>query len=574
MKVAELIYHKLHQHGVKTVFGYSGGAIMPLLDHFHYTKNIHKMDLIVNTTEQCCGHAATAYSRALSCPGIVLVTSGPGITNLITPLLDANNDSTPLICISANVGKDSIGTNAFQEAPAIEITTSITKWNALVNSPSDIQSIIDYAFYIAMDGKRGSVHIDIPKCVLNSMYELPHAPNNSGPDMTIPITPFKPSKPMNVFAEIINNSLKPVLYVGQGSKHISNEIKYLSQQYSIPVTTTLHGMGIVDETNDLSLEMCGMHGSASANYAIQTADCIIAVGSRFDDRTTGSISKYAPKCKHVIHFNIESTEINKVIHTDNYVIGNVKYTIPKLITELTKLDTKNHIRVKWLAQIKRWKTEYPFKYIETTQLKTQEVLLILNQLITNEMHRVMITTGVGNHQMMACQFIKWKYPNMFISSGSLGVMGSGLPYSIGCQLGYPSRTIINLDGDSSFLMTCSDLKTIRTHNLPIKIIIFNNKSQDMVRVWEELFYDNRITATKNEYNPSFSKLAESFDIKGIQATKQNINEQLEYFMNYKGPILLECLTVSDYCFPLVPPGAGLDEMIFDNQPVTTGNAPS
>ena len=590
MNNSAVIYKKLVQHGVKHVFGYSGGAIMPLIDQFHPNKN-KDIDLIINSHEQNCGHAATGYAKSSGKTGIVLVTSGPGITNCITPLLDAKNDSTPLIVISANVGLKHIGTNAFQEAPATLITKPVTKWNHFVTDKDNIGEIFDKAFYIANEGKKGSVHIDIPKCVLNS-FSNPPKYNNKNKYKFLKNNHIS-SKSFDEISDIINNSEKPILYVGQGANSSYLKIREMAKLFHIPVTTTLHGMGIFDETDEYSLQMCGMHGHAAANYALQNADCIIALGSRFDDRTTGEISKYAPKCKNFIHFNIEENEINNVVKTENYVIGDLEKTLPMLINKMKLLDAyplfdnplfdnpfipTNIKRMKWINTIKKWKEENPFVYEETEQLKTQEVLIELNKQITNDMKNYFITTGVGNHQMMSCQFIDWKYPQRFISSGSLGVMGAGLPYAIGVQFANQKKTVINIDGDSSFLMTLSDLKTVKEHNIPLKILILNNGTQDMVRVWEDLFFEKRITATENIQGPQFSKLAESFGIKGIITNKDNLKNNMKYFLHYKGPILMECLTERDYCFPLVPPGAGLDEMILNKKNINNldpkANAPS
>jgi len=597
MNNSALIYKKLAQHGVKHVFGYSGGAIMPLMDQFHPNNN-KDIDLIINSHEQNCGHAATGYAKSSGKTGIVLVTSGPGITNCITPLLDAKNDSTPLIVISANVGLKHIGTNAFQEAPATLITKPVTKWSHFVTDKDDINYIFEKAFHIANDGKKGSVHIDIPKCVLNSINKNNNNKKNSNHHNKY-LTNYKKnpwrnknnyiaSRSFDEIANIINNSEKPILYVGQGANSSHLNVRKLSKKFNIPVTTTLHGMGIFDETDEYSLQMCGMHGHAAANYALQESDCIIALGSRFDDRTTGEISKYAPKCKNFIHFNIEESEINKVVKTENYVIGDLKKTLPILINKLEnisasktlwlKMDVNNIKKMAWINTIQKWKQKFPFDYNETSGLKTQEVLIELNKQITNNMEKYFITTGVGNHQMMSCQFIDWRYPRRFISSGSLGVMGAGLPYAIGVQIANQKKTVINIDGDSSFLMTLSDLKTVKEHNLPLKILILNNGTQDMVRVWEDLFFEKRITATENTQGPQFSKLVESFGIKGIKTNKNNLKNNMKYFLDYKGPILMECITERDYCFPLVPPGAGLDEMILNKKNISKidskANAPS
>ena len=389
-------------------------------------------------------------------------------------------------------------------------------------------------------------------------------------------------------ANIINIATKPVLYVGQGCKSAYKSLRELAISNNIPVTTTLHGMGIFDETHKLSLQMCGMHGSAVANYALQEADCIIAVGSRFDDRTTGELNKYAPMCKNFIHLNIEEKEINTVIGTRHYIIGDCSESVPLLVNELNNSNTLNigthsymafNDRKEWLNKINTWKQQHPFKYdiLTNGKIKTQDVLSEINNQIKGNEDKYIMTSGVGNHQMMAAQFINWTLPNRFHSSGSLGVMGAGLPYAIGCQVGNMDKRIIDIDGDGSFLMTLSDMKTIVEYDLPVKILILNNNSQDMVRVWETLFFDNRITATQNKKNPEFSKVAEAFGIKGMVCNSQSgLADKISEFLEYDGPVLLECKVEKDYCLPLVKPGAGLDEMILhgDIVRVNEGECPS
>ena len=307
MNISKLIYRNLINNGVKDVFIYSGGSIMPLIDNFYKGP----IRYYVNSHEQNCGHAATGYAKSSGMTGVSIVTSGPGITNSITPLLDATNDSTPLVVISGNVSLEAMGTNAFQEAPAIAITKPVTKWSHMITSPHEVNEIINEAFYIANNGKRGSVHIDIPKCILLSNTEntINYKKNKITPDLYI-------SKNINEFVNIILASKKPIICVGQGSKNSSELLRELAIKYSIPVTSTLHGMGIFDEDHPLSLKMCGMHGHAAANYALQESDCIIAIGSRFDDRTTGNLKKYAPKCKNFIHLHPRKFKMEQ----NNYII--------------------------------------------------------------------------------------------------------------------------------------------------------------------------------------------------------------------------------------------------------------
>jgi acetolactate synthase-1/2/3 large subunit len=589
MSVSQLIYNKLLQKNVKNVFMYSGGSIMPLIDKFYKGS----INYYVNNHEQNCGHAATGYAKASGNTGISIVTSGPGITNSITPLLDATNDSIPLIIFSGNVPLAAIGTNAFQEAPAVEITQAVTKWSYCLDNPDDTPYVIDEAFRIANDGKKGSVHIDLPKCVLNAnikYYDMSICLNKSHYNKyfcrehpsfvnynietdlksTLSIT-----KDLDyvVFGEmgnnarqeylkdvcnIINKSERPVLYVGQGCNGAYKELRMIANRNNIPVTTTIHAKGVYDEKMSLSMGMCGMHGNAAANYLLQDADCIIAVGSRFDDRTTGNVDGYAPKCKNFIHINIEPSEINKVIKCDYNIVGRCEDILPEIYKYLVYDDRDSYV-----FKCIDTKRNNPFKYLETNNIKTQDVLKELNkQTLKVDHDKYYFTTGVGNHQMMATQYLSFGLPNRFISSGSLGVMGVGLPYAIGVQIANPDKIVIDIDGDSSFMMTSGDLKTIVEHNLPIKILILNNGCQDMVRVWENLFFDGRETATINNRNPSFVKLAEAYGISSILCNnKSDIESSIRVFLEHKGPVLLECKTQPDICLPLVPPKANLDEMI-------------
>ena len=549
---------------------YSGGSIMPLIDQFYNGK----INYYINSHEQNCGHAATGYAKTSNRTGISIVTSGPGVTNSITPLLDAKNDSTPFILLSGNVAIKNMGTNAFQEAPSVEISKPVTKWSYCIKDPDEVSDVMYEAFKVANTGKKGSVHIDFPKCILTSEtnnFENKEINLNNLDNNIISSVSFEK------IADIILKAKRPILYIGQGANNSYEYVRELAIQYQIPVTTTLHAMGVFDENHELSLKMCGMHGHAAANYALQDADCIIAIGSRFDDRTTGNIDKYAPKCKNFIHLNIEKSEINKVINGE-YIIGKCENSLPQLLDELRfRRDLCNNFNYEWLCKIKNWKTKYPYKY-EMGKMKTQDVLKSINTYVQNNDDKYIFTGGVGNHQMMSTQYINWKYPNRYISSGSLGVMGVGLPYAIGAQIANPNKIVIDIDGDSSFNMTLTDLKTIVENSLPIKILILNNNSQDMVRVWEKLFFEDRITATENKINPSFKRVANSYGIVSMKCESlENLELHMEQFMNYNyGPILLECKVVPDVCLPLVAPGAGLDEMILydDNYELLNGECPS
>ena len=558
---AQAIYNKLNEHKVKHTWLYSGGAIMSLVDCFY---NNNHIKYYINTHEQSGGHAATGYAKTTGKPGVLITTSGPGLTNTITAMQDATSDSTPLIVLTGQVPIKAMGTNAFQEVDAVNISKPVTKWSYCVQNVNEIPFIMDKALDIATSGKPGAVHIDLPKCILASQI--------SNIDRKyfniIKQEQYSNTHNYNHTIYLINNAKRPVFLIGQGCNSASKELRKLIKKTQIPVTTTIHAMGIYDECDPLSLEFVGMHGNVAANYAIQEADLIIALGTRFDDRITGNIEKYAPKAYQaykkgkggIIHVNINKDEINTVVNS-HY---NFNISCKTFISNISRDVLYNPNRKKWLEKISIWKKLYPFKYDKLDyKLNTQTVISEINkQLIDKKIDDYYITSGVGNHQMMASQFIKWRYPNSFISSGSLGVMGVGLPYAIGCQLGNPKSMVIDIDGDGSFNHTLSELKTVREYNLPIKIAILNDSSMSMVKAWEELFFDGRITATDINHNPNYEDLAQSFDI--MSSNCDNIYD-LEYkvdeFLTYPDSILCEFKVEPDLCLPLVPPGAALDDII-------------
>lgn len=516
----------------------------------------------INTHEQSTGHSATGYAKISGKTGVCIVTSGPGITNMITPMLDATNDSTPLVVLSGQVSKSAMGTNAFQEAPAVNITKNITKWSYQLENVNDIHLVLDKAFEIANHGKKGAVHIDIPKDISSGLYNPNELLDTKLPELKS--LPVFNKKIADRIINKINKSKKPILYLGQGCIDDSKLLRKFATLGNIPVTSTIHGKGIFDDHHPLSLEWCGMHGHAAANFALQEADCIIALGSRFDDRTTGLISGYAPiarKNKGIIHINIEESEINKVIKS-NYHMNNtcrqfLKYAIPKI---------QYNSNISWTNQVEMEKKKFSFvNKLSTDSYLTMEDVLdrVYRKTIDKN---VIFTTGVGNHQMQAYQFIKSQYPNKIISSGSLGVMGAGLPYSIGAQISSPEKMVINIDGDSSFNMTLSELKTIKEYNLPIKIMIMNNDAQMMVNIWEKLFFNERYTATINNENPSYTQLANSFNIMSMYCdSEKDLDKTLDDFINYPESILCEFKIKKDVCLPLVGPGKALHEMILPGE---------
>lgn len=570
----KIFYNALLKNGVSDLFAYSGGSVMPLIDSLYKGK----IKYYINTHEQNCGHAATGYAKTSNKTGVCVVTSGPGITNMITPLLDAKNDSTPLVVFSGQVSQSAQGTNAFQEAPAVDITKHVTKWSYQITDIHDMEPAIDEAFKVANNGKKGSVHIDIPKCVSYQQYQQPQPqPQPEDNDesrwcyLQYPYDDIEDDY-VDYLADLINNSEKPILYIGQGCADDYKELRKFAIKANIPVTSTIHGCGIFNEHHPLSLRWCGMHGNAVSNYALQKADTIIAIGSRFDDRTTGNISKYAPcaleaQAKEkggIIHVNINTQELGFVVDSKYNINTTASVFLNRLIPKI-----EYHPRQDWLTYLSHRQQQHPFELKKSsTKLHMEHVLdeIDTQTLNMNSKRKLRITTGVGNHQMQTYQFIKSLHPKTIISSGSLGVMGSGLPYAIGAQLANPDSLVIDIDGDSSFNMTLSDLKTIKEHNLPIKIAIMNNNAQMMVTVWEKLFYNERYTATLNKHNPDYCAVAQGFGIPAMRCSDPSeLQHTVNKFLNYDGPVLCEFSIERDICLPLVSPGCALDEMILPGQ---------
>lgn len=570
MSGGEVIFHMLQGYGIDTVFGYSGGAVLPLIDAFH-GKGIR---FISSTHEQCSGHSAAAYAKSSGKFGVAIVTSGPGLTNMVTPLQDALTDGVPLILFSGQVPTQAMGTDAFQECPATEITRPCTKWNYVCLDFQQLPWAVNEAFRIASSGRPGPCHIDLPKDIVSMRAAVPDAVFRM-PSMTYPrdSPPMLDMKAVNKAAELINKAKRPILYVGQGASHCPAIVKTIAHKANIPVTTTCHAMGIFDERDPLSLHMLGMHGSAYANFAIQNSDCIVAVGSRFDDRTTGVMSKYAPKARAaekegtggIVHINIDKSTFGKVITPTVAIWSDTAHALEALEPLVAK--PSEVAREDWVKQCQDWKTKYAFGYVKAPngQIKVQQVIEATNAFLHEkgwmDSKEVFVSTGVGNHQMMACQFMRWTRPRSMITSGSLGVMGAGVPFAIGTQVAHPKALSILIDGDGSFNMTNMDLATIRRYNLPIKIAVMNDERQQMVWVWQRLFFEGRYISVLNQ-NPDFVKLAEAHGISALRcSTEAELPQVIEKWLTHDGPMLVDFKVVPDICLPMVAPGKALDEMI-------------
>jgi acetolactate synthase-1/2/3 large subunit len=522
---------------------------------------------------------AEGYARASGKPGVVLVTSGPGATNVVTPMQDALMDGTPLVVFCGQVPTVKIGSDAFQEADTIGITRACTKWNVMVKNIAELPRRINEAFEIATTGRPGPVLVDLPSDVTGGILTRPIPMTSSLP--THPSAATMAAKDLSRkqletsirrSADLINMAKKPVVYAGQGMVSVPEGpklLKELSEKAKIPVTTTLQGLGAYDELDEKSLHMLGMHGSAYANMAMQEADLIIALGARFDDRITGKIEEFAPAAKAaaaegrggILHFEIMPKNINKVVQATEAVEGDVVTNLAQLLPLVKEVPE----RPEWFSQIKQWKERFPFAYEkegENGLIKPQTVMETLSNLTADIKHETIITTGVGQHQMWVAQHYRWRHPRTMITSGGLGTMGYGLPAAIGAKVARPDALVIDVDGDSSFSMTLTELSTAAEFNIGCKIIILNNEEQGMVTQWQTLFYEDRFSHT-HQRNADFVKLSEAMGVQAQRCIKPDeLQEKLKWLINTDGPALLEVVTDQKVpVLPMVPGGKALHEFL-------------
>jgi acetolactate synthase-1/2/3 large subunit len=551
---AQILHEMLiSTHKVEVMFGYPGGAILPVFDQLYKTP----AKFILNRHEQGSGHAADGYARATGKPGVCIVTSGPGATNTVTPLGTAMMDSVPIVVFSGQVATKVIGNDAFQEADVTGITRHCTKWNYLIKDVRELPRVVNEAFTVATSGRPGPVLVDLPKDVTNAICpeEVDDTPREHILKRKKNLLSGGTQKQVMDAAELINRSEKPVLYVGGGAiiSGAYEPLRKLAAKGNIPCTTTLLGLGAFDETDPRSLYMLGMHGSAFANYAVQDCDCLIAVGARFDDRVTGNLATFAPNAK-IIHIDIDPSSISKNVDVDVPVVGDARASLEAMLPYIEHRDRKE-----WFAQINAWKQRFPFKYFDDSKhSKPQYVIEEINRQTNSD---ALITTGVGQHQMWAAQFYRWRYPRQMITSGGLGTMGYGLPSALGAALGCPGKIVIDIDGDASFCMTLFELPTIAEYNIPVKICILNNDFQGMVKQWQDLFYQHRYSQTAMK-NPNFAKLAEACGIRGIRCdNKSDVPKVVKEMIDHKGPVLVDFFVEpNEHVYPMVPAGKGLHEM--------------
>ncbi|OQU95533.1 hypothetical protein CLAIMM_01720 isoform 2 [Cladophialophora immunda] len=575
----EIFHEMMLRQGVKHIFGYPGGAILPVFDAIYNSKHF---DFVLPKHEQGAGHMAEGYARVSGKPGVVLVTSGPGATNVVTPMQDALSDGTPMVVFCGQVPTTAIGTDAFQEADVVGISRACTKWNVMVKSVAELPKRIKEAFEIATSGRPGPVLVDLPKDVTAGILRRP-----------IPMQSTLPSHPsaatlaarelsrrqlegtISRVADLINIAKKPLIYAGQGilgSPDGPKLLKELADKACIPVTTTLQGLGGFDELDPKSLHMLGMHGAAYANMAMQETDLIIALGARFDDRVTLNIAKFAPEAKRaaaekrggIVHFEIMPKNINKVVQATEAVEGDVTTNLADLVPKVKSVKE----RPEWFAQINDWKKRFPLSAYEKETpdglIKPQSLIEKLSDMTSHMKERTIIATGVGQHQMWAAQHFRWRHPRSMVTSGGLGTMGYGLPAAIGAKVAAPDALVVDIDGDASFNMTLTELSTASQFQIGVKVIVLNNEEQGMVTQWQSLFYEDRFAHT-HQKNPDFVKLAEAMGVPARRCLKPaDVEESLRWLIegSGEGPALLEVVTDKKVpVLPMVPAGKALHEFL-------------
>jgi acetolactate synthase-1/2/3 large subunit len=561
MNGARILLECLKREGVDTMFGYPGGTVINIYDELYSFKEIRH---ILPRHEQAGVHAADGYARATGRVGVALATSGPGATNTVTGIATAYMDSIPMVIITGQVPTALIGNDAFQEVDIIGITRSCTKHNFLIKDVKDIAPIMKKAFYIARTGRPGPVLVDLPKDVQIAQTEFTY------PE-TVEIRSYKPNleghpRQVEKAVTMLLAAKKPVIYVGGGVVlgGAADELTTLARKVTIPVTTTLMGLGSFPENDSLSLGMLGMHGAYCANMAMTESDLIIAVGARFDDRVTGKIATFAPHAK-IIHVDVDPTSIRKNVRVDLPIVGDVKDVLGKMILEVEKQAGKVAVQdlSAWHQEIDDWKAKHPISFKNSaTVIKPQFVIQKLRELSDED---AIISTDVGQHQMWTAQFFQFNKPRTLLSSGGLGTMGYGLPAAMGAQAAFPGRQVITICGDGGVQMNIQEMATIVQNRLPVKIVILNNNFLGMVRQWQELFFDKRYSQTCMELPIDFIKLAEAYGAKGFRATKPDeVESVIRQGFDEPGPVIMEFkIAREEKVLPMVPAGASLNEMVLN-----------
>ena len=551
IKGARILLECLSRLGINEIFGYPGGAVIPIYDELYNFKEIKHY---FARHEQGAVHEADGYARSTGKVGACLATSGPGATNLVTGIMTAHMDSIPLLVITGQVSSSLLGKDAFQESDIVGITVPITKNNYLVQDIKDLPRILKEAYYIASTGRPGPVLVDIPRDI--QLQEIPYDEFNKIYENNFTLEGYNPvyeghKGQIKTAIKMIKDSKKPLIIAGAGilKAHAYEELKEFVEKTNIPVAMTLLGLGSFPGDHDLALGMIGMHGTTYANYAANEADLIIAAGMRFDDRVTGNPQKFVPNAK-IIHIDIDPAEIGKNKLIDVPIVGDLKNVLTDLNEKAPKVSHDE-----WLKQIKKWKKEYSLIYRKTEDdiLIPQEILSEINKITKGN---VIVSTDVGQHQMWAAQYITFDNPYTILTSGGAGTMGFGLPAAIGAQVANPNKKVLAVVGDGGFQMTFQELMLIKEYNLPVKIFIINNSYLGMVRQWQELFHEKRYSSVDLSYNPDFIKIGEAYGIKSIQLTnKKDLKKHLKKILESDEAVLVECIVEKEEnVYPMIPAG--------------------
>jgi len=569
MTGAAIVFKALEEQGVDTIFGYPGGAVLPIYDEL---KNHKKIRHFLVRHEQGAGHAAEGYARSSGKPGIVLVTSGPGVTNTVTALTDAYMDSIPIVCITGQVPTHLIGTDAFQECDTTGITRPCTKHNWLVKDVKDLSKIMHKAFEVATSGRPGPVLVDIPKDIQFNKTKYISYKNKK--QLSSKKNNLFTQKDIETATEYFKKSSKPVIYTGGGVVNSGPEASTLLRELvaitGFPITSTLQGLGCYPGEDNQFIGMLGMHGTFEANNAMHDCDLLINIGARFDDRITGKVDEFSPKSKK-IHIDIDPSSINKNVKVELPIVGDVARVLKALIKTFKRkhpnFEKSNKQKIsKWWSQIGKWREKKSLNFINsTTIIKPQHAVQRLYELTKHK--DVFVTTEVGQHQMWAAQHYKFNKPNRWMTSGGLGTMGYGLPAAVGVQVAHPDKLVIDIAGEASVLMTMQEMSTAVQHKLPIKIFILNNEYMGMVRQWQELLHDKNYAESYTAALPDFVKLAEAYGCVGIRAkTPDELDQKIKEMIEVDKPVIFDCVVdKEENCFPMIPSGKPHNQMLLGPQ---------